>query len=186
MKYLIAIAILVCFLSLYKGLWHSSQPDIWRLKWVKTKLPVQNRPPEIIEVPDEAAILAPTAPKHIEIIKKNRQKWQFNFYEVICYDCGGPNEVPFDKVSRYKKFQPYQVSQKNTPDSLYIDFTFIESCCQEYTGYIDLAADTLKLYYGRAKEDMCLCFCEYTYRFALPKAKFRGKIRFMKFKDRIW
>jgi hypothetical protein len=165
---------------------------IMHLIWVN-KFPIDTikKEPEIIEVPEEIDLR-----KQIELdkmenkayldkIQRERYALGYNFYLLLCDDCEALSLPEAVAIQKIVKEQPYQVRQKNTPDSLYIDFTFITSCCQEHFGVAKVKKDTLKLYYAQSDLDMCLCYCAYNYRFALAKSKFYNKVKYVDFKKTI-
>lgn len=66
---------------------------------------------------------------------------------------------------------PFRIRKTTSNDSTLISFNFISDCCQNFVKDIKISSDTLFLDYKPNSNEICECYCEYSYQFAISKCK---------------
>jgi len=84
-----------------------------------------------------------------------------------CTNSGEPPDAYSDTIKKYGLKKPYRIIKSNN-DSIYaVQFRFIDDCCQEFGGDIDIVSNELKLTYRAISNTLCDCDCVYEYRFEI-------------------
>ncbi len=86
-------------------------------------------------------------------------------YTFVCTDNCKGGGASMENVRKYERKQPFDIINTKTDTSHLIQFRFIDDCCHEYIGDIDIKDDTLNLTYKNISFFTCECFCEYEYQF---------------------
>lgn len=107
--------------------------------------------------------------------QKNMTEKQYSFYSYRKCD----SAVSLQDIRKYKKREILNTKKEIIKDSIYISFTFIDDCCREYIGHLNLYQDTIKLSYENVSRTPCDCYCKYSYAFSLPKKIYEGKNIFL-------
>lgn len=104
-------------------------------------------------------------------IEKQTEQKKENYIKTmqeksIAFEQYGDCEDALDDTIHEERF-PYINSSEIKDSSLFVDFKFIDSCCQEFFGNYKIKNDTLVFRFEAVGTSACDCYCWYQYTLSI-------------------
>jgi hypothetical protein len=99
-------------------------------------------------------------------IKMTKKSYTFKCTKD-CSNSGEPPEAYSDTVKKYGIKKPYRITKSKNNSIYAVQFRFIDDCCQEFGGDMDIVSNDLRLTYKVLGGAICDCDCVYEYRFEI-------------------
>ena len=114
---------------------------------------------ELIELDSDKLLKSEREEHKIRMEKKG-----FNF---TCINNCGKGAASEENVLKQRRRIPFNVSNSKSDSLIIVEFSFIDDCCKEFTGDIELTQNEIALPYKNISGIGCDCYCEYQYRFEI-------------------
>lgn len=100
-------------------------------------------------------------------VEKQQEEKKQNYISTmkkksIVFEAYGDCVDALDDTMHEEKF-PYINSSKMSDSALFVDFKFIDACCQEFFGNYKVKNDTLVFKFEAVGSTACDCYCWYQY-----------------------
>ncbi len=114
---------------------------------------------ELIELDSEELLISEREEHKIRMDKKG--------FTFTCINNCGKGSASEENVLKERIRTPFNISNSKSDSLIVVEFSFIDDCCKEFTGDIELTENEIVLTYKNISWVVCDCYCEYQYRFEI-------------------